>query len=228
MTGLARILCGLFPDGVGIGVVPIGAASDLWPGEAEAMASTVSHRRAEFAAGRAAARAALKAAGLAPASIPVDPDRAPIWPDAVVGSITHGEDLALAVAAPAHLVQGLGIDVEPDAPLPDDVLSDICDGAECAWIAGQTEPLRWARLIFSAKEAAFKCQFPASRALFGFEVLSVGVDQAGCGLTATFTRDVPPFAAGDVLRGRFALTSGMIVTGFARWTTEMTEKRGRA
>lgn len=219
MTGLARVAGGLFPDGVGIGVVTIGAGPALWPGEALAVANAVDHRRAEFAAGRAAARAAMKAAGLDPAAIPCGPDRAPVWPEGVTGSITHGEEVALAVAAPLSLAAGLGIDIEPDAPLPDDILSEICDGDECAWIAGQVEPLRWARLIFVAKEAAFKCQYPASGAIFGFDVMNVRVDPGSGGLSARFTRAVPPFGVGDALPGRFARTAGVIVAGFTRGTS---------
>ncbi|MDP5305995.1 4'-phosphopantetheinyl transferase family protein [Paracoccus spongiarum] len=216
MIGLARILAGLFPDGVGHGVVPIGAGGELWPGEAEAVAGAVDHRRAEFAAGRHAARCAMAAAGLSGAAIPAAPDRAPVWPEGVVGSITHAEDVALAVAAPDTLVAGLGLDVEPDAPLPRDVLSEICDGGECAWLAGQTEPLRWARLIFCAKEAAFKCQYPASCALFGFDAMSVRVDPAAGALEAVFNRAYAPFPAGARLQGRFARTGGLVVAGFLR------------
>ncbi|MBU3029968.1 4'-phosphopantetheinyl transferase family protein [Paracoccus marinaquae] len=216
MTGLVQMAGSLFPDGVGVGLVTIGAAPPLWPGEARAVAEAVAHRQAEFAAGRAAARLALLAAGLPEAAIPAGEDRAPLWPEGVVGSITHGEDCALAVAAPQALVQGLGLDVEPDAPLPDDILSEICDGAECAWIAGQVEPLRWARLIFVAKEAAFKCQYPLSRAIFGFDAMHVTVDAESGGLIARFTREIPPFAAGSALEGRFVRTAGLILAGFSR------------
>lgn len=216
MTGLARVAGDLFPDGVGLGLACIGAAPDLWPGEGLAVASAVAHRQAEFAAGRAAARAALAAAGLDPAAIPVGPDRAPVWPEGVTGSISHGEDMAIAVAAPTARVAGLGIDLEPDAALPDDILSEICDGEECAWIAGQAEPLRWARLIFAAKEAAFKCQYPASGAVFGFDAMSIRIDPAQGTLTARFTAPVAPFAAGDLLHGRFAFSHGLVIAGFTR------------
>lgn len=215
MTGLARMVGSLFPDGVGVGVTPIGAAPEPWPVEAAAVARAVPHRQAEFAAGRAAARAALAAAGLPEAAIPAGEDRAPVWPEGVVGSITHGEDIALAVAAPLAVAAGLGLDVESDVPLPGDVLSEICDGEECAWIAGQVEPLRWARLIFVAKEAAFKCQYPASRSLFGFETMQVQVRPDAGRLLARFTREVPPFAAGTLIGGRFVRTAGMIVAGFS-------------
>ncbi|MCF3972232.1 4'-phosphopantetheinyl transferase family protein [Paracoccus salsus] len=216
MSDLQREVAGLFPDFVGAAAVAIGAAPALWPGEADAVARAVPHRQQEFAAGRAAARAAMVAAGLSAGAIPVAEDRSPVWPQGVTGSITHARDVALAVAAPLTLVSGLGLDVEPDLPLPDDVLSDICDDEECSWIASQREPLRWARLIFVAKEAAFKCQYPASRTIFGFEVMQVRVDPDAGSLVAGFKREIAPFANGAVLHGRYVRTGGAIIAGFIR------------
>ena len=216
MTGLARVIAGLFPHGVGTAAVTIGAALQPLRDELRAVENAVPHRRLEFAAGRAAARAAMRAAGLAEAAIPMDDDRAPIWPSGMVGSITHAEDVALAAVASLDVVAGLGLDAEPDAPLPDDVLSEICDGEECAWIAGQAQPLRWARLIFVAKEAAFKCQYPASKTIFGFDGMRIGIDVERGALTAAFRRAIPPFSEAEVLHGRFARSAGLVVAGFVR------------
>lgn len=215
MAGLAKMAGSLFPDNVGLGVISIGAATEPWPQEIGAVTKAVPHRKAEFAAGRAAARAAMAELDMAPAAIPAGDDRAPIWPENLTGSITHGEDTALAVVGLASDYRGLGIDIEPDAPLPDDILSEICDGDECAWIAGQVAPLRWARLIFVAKEAAFKCQYPTTQTIFGFEVMTVRVEPETGRLSARFTCAVHPFAAGDVLHGRFVRSAGMIIAGFA-------------
>lgn len=216
MTGLVQMVGGLFPDGVGAGAVAIGTAPDPLPAEIVAVSRAIDGRQQEFAAGRAAARAAMMAAGLTPAPIPMAEDRAPVWPAGTTGSISHAAEVALAVAASTRVASGLGLDIEPDAPLPHDVLSDICDGDECGWIAGRPQPLRWARLIFAAKEAAFKCQYPASRALFGFDVLQVRVEPGSGGLSARFTKTVAPFAEGHLLTGRFAFTAGLILTGFIR------------
>lgn len=215
MGRLARNLSGLFPDEVGVGVVAIGTAPPPMEAEAVAVARAVPHRVAEFAAGRAAARIALASVGLPALAIPMGTDRAPLWPASATGSITHGRDHAFAVAAPLSRIAGLGLDAEPDLPLPHDVLDEICDSDECSWIAGQNQPLRWARLIFAAKEAAYKCQYPFSKTLFGFEVMTVRVDPEAGSLTARFLRPIAPFAAGRVLHGRFALDEGLIIAGFS-------------
>ncbi|WP_372801329.1 4'-phosphopantetheinyl transferase family protein [Paracoccus seriniphilus] len=214
MARLAQMAGSLFPDTVGLGVMSIGAAENPWPEEQPVVAHAVPHRQAEFAAGRAAARMAMAAIGAPRAAIPAGEDRAPIWPAELTGSITHAEDTALAVVASTSHFRGLGIDIEPDAPLPADVLSDICDGDECAWISGQPAPLRWARLIFVAKEAAFKCQYPVSKTIFGFDVMTIRIFPETGQLTARFTRAVAPYAAGELLHGRYVLSAGLIIAGF--------------
>jgi 4'-phosphopantetheinyl transferase EntD len=50
----------------------------IFPSERQAVGKAVSARREEFAAGRAAARAALADFGFAPCEIPQAPDRRPI------------------------------------------------------------------------------------------------------------------------------------------------------
>ena len=69
-----------------------------------------------------------------------------------------------------------------------------------------------AKLIFAAKEAAYKCQYPISRTLFGFDGLDLRPDPDSGTFSATFTRDVPSFPAGTSLTGSFARGNGLIVT----------------
>lgn len=215
MSGLVRVIAGLFPPGVGKAALAIGAAPRLFPVEAAAVAQAVPQRVAEFAAGRAAARVALAAAGLPVAAIPMGADRAPVWPDGTTGSITHGGDYALAVAASLDRFSALGLDAEPDQPLPYDVLDEICDSDECSWIAGQAQPLRWARLIFVVKEAAYKCQYPISKTLFGFDAMTVRINPEARTVTAQFRRSVPFFDAGTILHGRFDFAGSLVLAGFA-------------
>ena len=62
---------------------------DLPADEAISMVRAVPRRRVEFATGRLCARRAMAALGHARVSIPRAQDRVPIWPDGIVGSITH-------------------------------------------------------------------------------------------------------------------------------------------
>ncbi len=117
-------------------------------------------RRAEFISARACAREALSRIGFPDTPVPKRADGAPVWPDGVVGSVTHCAGLRAVAVASRDLVSGLGIDAEVNAPLPAGVLATISsqsERAQLACFAVPGRPLAQDRLLFSAKEAAFKC-----------------------------------------------------------------------
>lgn len=203
----------LFPPGCEVAAYAIGEAPEPWRMEAPAVAGAVPARKAEFAAGRAAARTALVALGLPEVAIPTLQTRAPSWPPGIAGSIAHADGVAMAVLAPSRQCRALGLDIEPDSPFPEDLLSSVTLPSERRWLAAQTDPARAARLIFTAKEAAYKCQFPLSQSLIGFEAIAITM-MTGNRLRATFTRDVAPFAKGQSLYGRVTHAAGLIITGF--------------
>lgn len=202
--------------GVGVALAISDAQGDPpspYPEESACLSPrAVAGRRKEFAAGRAAAREALAQLGLAPQAILVGDDRAPIWPAGLVGSISHSGDCAMAAVARRGDAQAIGIDVEEGTPLEDGLVGIICSESERAWLQAQAEPALMAKLVFSAKEAAYKCQYPMSRRLFGFEGMELEIDLTGGAFRAIFTADQPPFARGAEIPGRFAIGAGLIVT----------------
>jgi 4'-phosphopantetheinyl transferase EntD len=193
----------LLPPGCAVAAADPRAAYPLWPGEE--VAGMTAPRRAEFSAGRQAARAALAALGAA-AAVPHGPDRAPVWPAGTTGSITHSATACLA--AVMRGAGGIGLDLEEDADLPAELWDSILLPEELARLG--PDPGRAARLVFSAKEAAYKAQYAHSRRLFGFDTLAVVLTDGG--FTATFRHPVGPFAAGHVLHGRHARAEGHILT----------------
>jgi 4'-phosphopantetheinyl transferase EntD len=180
--------------------------------EQTAISNAIPARQLEFAAGRAAARLAMSDLGLDPAAIPAGDDRAPIWPDTMVGSISHTGDICAAVVALRHGDLSLGMDIENASDIEADLIPTLCSTAEQARIAGP-DHRRLAKLIFSAKEAAYKAQYPISKMLFGFDHLDVTLDIASASFTATFLKPAAPFKIGDTLPGRFAVVADMLVTG---------------
>ncbi|GAA6196002.1 4'-phosphopantetheinyl transferase [Pseudophaeobacter arcticus] len=174
--------------------------------------NAVDKRRREFAAGRAAAHQAMAQLGHAPVAIPVAKNRAPLWPSALVGSITHTRSCAMAVVAAKGPIQGLGIDVEEDKPLADELWPAICSAQEQDWLRQQDNPGQLAKLVFSAKEAAYKCQFTVSERFYGFDGMELTIDLSECRFSARFCADQPPFTCGDHISGRFAIGAGLIVT----------------
>ncbi|WP_238363861.1 4'-phosphopantetheinyl transferase family protein [Mesobacterium pallidum] len=210
LTALARRV---LPGCVGLGTAdPTDPARALWPEEALAIRRAVPLRAAEFAAGRRAARAALAALGHAPAAIPRAPDRSPVWPAGLTGSITHTRHAALAATARTADVLALGIDLEELAPLPPGLLEAVTTPAERAALAGWPDRDLMGRMIFSAKEAAYKAQHVLTKTLLGFADMEVTLDLEAGRFTARLTRDTAPFAAGHDFHGRLATDARRILT----------------
>lgn len=181
--------------------------------EATSMANAVPRRRLEFAAGRDCARRAMAALGHAIASMPVGEDRVPIWPNDLVGNITHTDDwVAAAVARRDQGFAAIGIDLEPAAALPPDMWASICRPEELAKLAPGMSPGLAARLVFSMKEAAFKCQYALSGSMLEFADLAIDVDASAGIFVASYREIVPPFDVHDRLIGRFAISAQYIAS----------------
>ena len=108
---LADALVGIAPKGSACRVLRIDQAAALWPEEGSYTQNVAPKRKREFRAGRAAARAALEACGLSPQPILRDKARRPIWPPGFVGSISHTDHLAAAIAGDQSAFAGLGLDI---------------------------------------------------------------------------------------------------------------------
>lgn len=192
---LIALAARLFDGTVRLGAARIGDAPPPRPEEARAVTQAVPGRQREFAAGREAARAALGRV----VAIQMGADRAPLWPAGVAGSITHAGGWALAAVSEG--VAAIGLDLEIDEPLPEEIIGTVL----------RPEEVGCARVIFCVKEAVYKAVYPQVRQIFGFEVLSVVLD--GDTFAARFTQAMPPFAKGDVLRGRVSRGAGFILAG---------------
>jgi 4'-phosphopantetheinyl transferase EntD len=135
----------------------------LFPEEERIIAHAVESRRRQYAAVRSCARACLARLGYARVPILPGIGGAPTWPAGVLGSMTHCAGYAAAAVGPLSRISAIGIDAEPDAPLPEGVLDLVATPAERDRLAvTQLEPdsPNWDRLLFSAKEAVYKAWFP--------------------------------------------------------------------
>ncbi|MGJ7416578.1 nuclear transport factor 2 family protein [Streptomyces cinereoruber] len=196
----------LAPRGAAVAALggDFGPLPPLHPEEEDVVRTAVADRRREFAVGRHSARIALGGLGFAPPVIRRGPGGAPVWPPGVVGSITHAGGVCAAAVAPAADVAGLGIDIEPAEPLPDEVLTLVCTPGERHQLPpGPTAPL-FAKVVFSAKESVYKVLSPLTGRFWDFHDVELALDLPGGG----FRLDRGPFP----VHGRFRVADGFVIT----------------
>jgi 4'-phosphopantetheinyl transferase EntD len=189
-------------------------ANSLLKEEQQFVARAVPKRVHEFAGGRACARAALEKLGFNPVALPMGADRAPLWPAGITGSITHTDGFCAAVVATTATIRALGLDVERADSVKAHLWHRICRPEELASFASADAPeaTRAASLIFSAKEAFYKCQHVLTGEWLGFHDLSITLETDGFSVHPTrslqITQQVPaPW------RGRYHQEAGLLMTG---------------
>jgi 4'-phosphopantetheinyl transferase EntD len=191
------------------------ADSMLFPEEEAVVAKAVDKRRREFTTARACARAALAQLGVPPVALLPGERGAPQWPEGIVGSITHCSGYRAAVVARSGALASVGIDAEPNAPLPKGVLPAVSLAAERDMLAGLAAGhpgVSWDRLLFSAKESVYKAWFPLTRRWLGFEDAELSIDP----LAGTFTaRILLEDSQVRGFSGRLLARDGLVVTAIA-------------
>ncbi|MEV5436909.1 4'-phosphopantetheinyl transferase superfamily protein [Streptomyces sp. NPDC052682] len=135
----------------------------LYPQEAALVEGAVDKRRREFAAVRACARRAMEKLGVPPQPVLPGDRGAPRWPAGLTGSMTHCDGYCAAALVRQADLASVGIDAEPDGPLPEGVLPSVALPAEVrrlGLLTADRPGVHWDRLLFSAKESVYKAWFP--------------------------------------------------------------------
>ena len=200
------------PDGIALQATSafINLSSEYEQEEAY-IAKAVDKRKKEFRTGRYTARRALKALGIPACAIPAGPNREPLWPAGVVGSISHCDTLCIAVVASSERYQSLGVDVEPNRPLPDDVRSMVFSYEE-QHPGSEGIPEHLDTLTFSAKESVFKCAFPLTGYYFDFNEVSLIIDEENRSFTATLPERITHDASLKTVSGQYTITEEFVFT----------------
>jgi 4'-phosphopantetheinyl transferase EntD len=192
------------------------ALEALLPQESEAISHAGVRRRQEFAAVRHGARQALATLGIPPAALLPDLAGAPLWPAGVVGSMTHCTGYRASAVALRRDIASLGIDAEPNTPLPAGArrLVLLPTEAERAWELDTVHPsLAWTRLLFCAKEAAYKAWYTLTGQPLNSSDVEIAVDPEGT-LAAVISL-TPQGRTAPTLRGRWLAREGFLVVALA-------------
>lgn len=210
-TNVADQLPELGPVALAAGYVGDHVA-DLPAAERAGIARAQPKRAREFAAGRWLARQAMTDLGLEPRAIPRAPDRSPVWPDTVIGSITHSGDVAAAAVAQAGALRGLGVDLEQTGRMNERLYRKVFTPNEVAMLRASDQ--RCAALMFSAKEAGYKAISPHVRRYVGFHEAEVDVDWAARRLRFRYVGSHEPSRIMEQGVGYFAFFDRYVLTVF--------------
>ena len=191
--------------------------------EWESIRTCAESRVRDFYAGRLCAHLALAQLGVTDFDLLAGPDRQPLWPAGFTGSITHTEGFSAAVVARCCRVVGLGIDVERISAVHPDLWPTISSPGELERLRSLPAGVQLiaAALIFVAKEAFFKCQYPLAGERFDFgEVQVDGADwESDSGdfqlnwRTPSKLDGLVPASAHGRLSGRFQRREQFLIAG---------------
>ncbi|MEU2733158.1 4'-phosphopantetheinyl transferase superfamily protein [Streptomyces griseoviridis] len=197
----------------------------LYPEEAEVVARAVEKRRREFALVRACARRAMEKLGVEPVPLLPGERGAPGWPPGLAGSMTHCAGYCAAALVRTTDLASVGIDAEPNGPLPDGVEETVALPSEVARLrelAARIPEVHWDRLLFSAKESVYKAWFPLTRLWLDFSEADIDIaPDPGERTRGTFRARllVPgPVLAGHRVThfdGRWSARQGIVATAIA-------------
>ncbi len=143
----------------------------LWPEETAYIQKAVEGRRAEFTAGRVLARRAVAMLGGPDCAIPPGSRNMPVWPAGYCGSISHAHGYVAAAVARKHDLLSLGIDFEDAGRFRRELEKKIASPEEIALNfegLGPDDRQMALAIMFSAKEAFYKCQYPLTGQYLGF------------------------------------------------------------
>jgi enterobactin synthetase component D len=168
----------------------------------------VEQRLLEFTHGRDCARVVLNMCGLGDVAVPRGNSREPIWPRGIVGSISHTGSLAAAVAARTDDLAGIGLDIESADPLSEDIVEMVCRQDEDVGSDGGH-----AKLLFSIKEAIYKCIYPTVGTYVDFKEVKVSLNKNSCIFTANTDAARQDLTVIERVQGAYCTVGGLVFSG---------------
>jgi 4'-phosphopantetheinyl transferase EntD len=163
------VLASLFPPEVAAYFSPsLPADATLLAAESDCIGDMVEKRRIEFTHGRHCTHRAMQLLGMPVVAIPKGADRAPVWPNGIIGSISHSGDAAAAVITQSSELAAIGLDLESAEALSAEIAAMVCRPDEQISDAGDR-----AKLLFCIKEAVYKCIYPRIGCYVDFQEMEV-------------------------------------------------------
>ncbi|TBR39047.1 MULTISPECIES: 4'-phosphopantetheinyl transferase family protein [Dyella] len=184
---------------------------------------SVPKRQAEYFHGRLMARHALSALGLDVGDIGMGASRQPLWPEGIVGSISHAHGVVGAAVERRGPRSGIGIDIErvASAEACHALSETVVNDRELTYLKREVAMLSLdlaLTTVFSAKESFFKAAFDVVGHYFDFSVVRLIDFQPGRGtMRLQLTEHLcDAFRQGDVIDvGACRIAGNMLLTHIA-------------
>ena len=192
-------------------VDPHSVGGGLLPAEREAIEGAAQTRVEQFTAGRVCSRLALARLGVA-ATTPIvrGEDRAPVWPSGFIGSISHTDTWGAAAVARTTDFRSLGIDLEQATPLKEALWRRVGTPDERERLRSLPDPGLKGKILFSAKEAVYKCQYPMTLQFLWFHAVEVEIGDGT--FHAVFRQQAGMFKPGAEMSGSYLVEDGLVAT----------------
>jgi 4'-phosphopantetheinyl transferase EntD len=175
------------PHGIAAGVhlprtpdpVPDAVLADLHPAEAAHARTLGGFRQVQFAGGRLALRGLFDEIEVAAAPVLSDGYGAPVLPPGIIGSVTHKQDLAIAILARGE--PGLGVDLEDTDRDRPGVARRVLRAEELAEVEALPPERQWTEtaIRFALKEAVYKALHPFLLRYIGFGEVAIRTSPDG-------------------------------------------------
>ncbi|MDQ1195025.1 4'-phosphopantetheinyl transferase superfamily protein [Agrobacterium sp. SORGH_AS 787] len=178
------------------------------------LSNATQRRKAEFIAGRRCAAEGTRRIIGRTIFPGMGEDRAPIWPEGVIGAISHSQGQAIALVSSSLRFRGVGIDIEK--LLTEEEAHDIAPQALTANerynLGNDVDPFMTG-LIFSAKESLFKALYPTVKRSFIFEAAELSSFDASGSASLRLTTDLhPEWRRGAEVPLRFCHIEGLLIS----------------
>ncbi|TGT35801.1 4'-phosphopantetheinyl transferase superfamily protein [Mesorhizobium sp. M8A.F.Ca.ET.165.01.1.1] len=157
---------------VGIRPIEPGDESTLYDSEVTSLGRSVTKVRRQSGAARIVARTLLGQLGFPQLPILKTRSGVPIWPPGILGSLAHHDTVAAAAIAGTKRIAALGIDIEPNEPLPENLIELIATPNEQRVYDLH---LLKRRDLFVLKEAVYKAYFPLHKQFIEFHDVEIDI-----------------------------------------------------
>lgn len=151
------------------------------------------YRQIQFTGGRLAFSVAFAELGSRRAAVLSDEHGAPMLPEGLVGSVTHKQDLAVALVARGRV--GVGVDLEETCRARPGVAERVLTARELEAVKALVPSRQWVDTVlrFSVKESVYKAIHPTLRRFVGFGEVEVWPGADGTDRVEPLVPDVATF-----------------------------------